>query len=1000
MIALLLAVSICGATGCSDKTSSNEITSSPIDHTGTTGESTPETTETQTVGNDTEAKNTTSDTEADTEPSGTGCAHHNYETTITSPATCTNDGSKIMTCSTCGYSTSEAIPSPGHSFSNKQCTVCLEWQVSEGLSFSLNSDSASYSVSGIGSCSDKILVIPSTYKSLPVTGITSLAFQDNTSIKTVVIPESVTSVGNKAFSGCVSLTTFTVNYEIGALQAAIENAFSSPSFLFNDDYSSIFSLPSAQSKSNSKEDSKDEVPDGIGEWAFSNCSSLTSLTIPNGTKRIADRGFYNCASLANIVIPKSVTSIAGGAFYGTEYYNNRANWTDDALYLDGWLLVCKETVAGAYTIKPGTIGIAEGAVVLCSSLEKITLPDSVMHFGKPSVCDSITSIAVDNNNPVYKSIDGNLYSKDGKTLIQYAIGTQNESFVIPDGVRSIGDYAFDGCTSLTTLTIPDSLESVGDWAFSGCSSISSVYITDIVAWCNIDFYGATSNPCSPYPDAGDTEGSFVKTNLYLNGEMLVDLVIPDSVKDIRNYTFTCCASLKTVVLPDGIKSIGDGAFRRCKFLTDITIPDSVKTIGEWAFMDCTSLTQYIIPSSITDIGEMAFAGWTNLTTIIIPDSVKSIGGGAFMDCTSLTTVIMGNGVKTIGDGAFSRCSALTHITIPDSVTSIGVQAFSSCTSLTTVIIGNGVKSIGESAFVSCHALNNVTIGNGLETIETGAFSDCRSLKTIILPQSLKNIGNSAFYCCSALTAIVIPDSVKSIGDEVFFDCSRLTTVTIGRGVTSIGYRAFHDCVALASITVDENNNSYKSIDGDLYTKDGKTLIYDSPATILPIPEGETTIADNAFVSRTDLTSIVIPDGVTSIGNFAFSGCSALTTIIIPDGVTSIGESAFSSCSALTTIVIPDSVTSIGNNAFAGCSALTTIVIPDGVTSIGAAAFWGCNSLTRVVIPDSVTSIGWSVFGGCRSLSYIYCEADCQPAGWINGWSSGSDATIYWSYKYN
>ena len=210
---------------------------------------------------------------------------------------------------------------------------------------------------------------------------------------------------------------------------------------------------------------------------------------------------------------------------------------------------------------------------------------------------------------------------------------------IPDSVTSIKGSAFKDCTSLTSITIPDGVTSIGWDAFSGCDSLTSVYITDIAAWCNISFGNYASNPLS-YAE-----------NLYLNNELVTDLIIPDSVKSIGDEAFYGCGSLASVTIPDSVTSIGDYAFYDCHSLTSITIPDSVTSIGYWAFYNCKSLASITIPDSVTSIGDYAFYNCTSLTSVTIGKGITSIGKNAFTSCTLLKEVYCKSTFPPTGDSS-------------------------------------------------------------------------------------------------------------------------------------------------------------------------------------------------------------------------------------------------------------------------------------------------------------------------------------------------------------
>ena len=263
------------------------------------------------------------------------------------------------------------------------------------------------------------------------------------------------------------------------------------------------------------------------------------------------------------------------------------------------------------------------------------------------------------------SLDDLTYTTtDGEVTITDCDQAATGEIVIPNTiggnpVSSIGNYAFEDCTALTSMTIPDGVTSIEGSAFLNCNSLTNI-------------------------------------------------TIPDSVTSIGGGAFQNCSSLPSITIPNGVTSIGGGAFQRCSSLTSITIPDKVTSIGAEAFFECIALTSITIPDSVTSIGEYAFYNCTSLTSIMIPDSVTSIDGYAFYECTNLTNITMPDGVTNIGEGAFQNCSSLPSITIPDKVTSIGAEAFQRCSSLTSITIPDKVTSIGAEAFFECTALTSVS----------------------------------------------------------------------------------------------------------------------------------------------------------------------------------------------------------------------------------------------------------------------------------------------------
>lgn len=351
---------------------------------------------------------------------------------------------------------------------------------------------------------------------------------------------------------------------------------------------------------------------------------------------------------------------------------------------------------------------------------------------------------------------------------------------------------------------------------------------------------------------------------------------------------------------------------------ELTLNTKTDTYAVTGIGDCTD-TDIIIPNTymekaVTGIGDFAFESCEKLTSITIPDSVTSIGDSAFRRCTSLTSITIDEdnvAYKSIDGNLYTKDGKTliqyaigkkdTSFVIPNSVTSIEKMAFYYCLNLKSITIGNNVTSIRKHAFRNCENLTSINIPNGVTSIGEFAFENCKKLTNITIPSSITSIENGIFLFCENLTSINIPNNVTSIGYNAFKGCSNLTSITIPCNMTNIGNNSFTDCTRLISITVDEDNIAYKSIDGNLYTKDGKTLIQyaiGKKDTSFVIPNSVTNIASDAFLRCTNLASVTVPSGVISIGVGAFYGCKSLTSVTIPSSVTSIGKSAFYDCKSL------------------------------------------------------------------------------------------------------
>ncbi len=505
-----------------------------------------------------------------------------------------------------------------------------------------------------------------------------------------------------------------------------------------------------------------------------------------------------------------------------------------------------------------------------------------------------------------------------------------KSVSLPDGLTSIGDYAFCRCEGVKSITIPDGVTSIGDAAFEFCYTLESITIP----------YGVTS----------------IGNNAFDDCSRLTSVTLPDSVTSIGGAAFAYCSRLESIIIPDSVKSIEKNTFYRCESLTSITIPDGVTSIGYYCFYGCYSLESIIIPDSVTSIGDNALYSATlilcskgsytyeyaenNSVAYYLIDGTEednTISGmvgtklawkidretrkltinndGVMVSFTSedapwqqykqyILSVEISNGCKNIGDSAFEYCSYLKIVDIPDSVTSIGYRAFYHCDKLTSITIGNSVTSIGEYAFSSCDGLTSVTIPNSVTTIGEYAFYSCDDLTSVTIGNSVTSIGNYAFYSCDSLTSIEMPDGVTSIGDNSFRNCTSLTSITVPDSVIRIGCGAFRGCTSLESITLPfigdcrGGSETERDVFGYIFGYTDDSSYKDS--TVSQCYDYYGTIKYYYYFIPSSLNTVIITDE-TVIPYSAFYNCENIKTITFPDTVTSIGEYAFGGTSGIKTL---------------------------------------------------------------------------------------------------
>lgn len=617
--------------------------------------------------------------------------------------------------------------------------------------FITNSNNKHYLFDYVGN--DTVLTLPDSYKNENYE-LYNDVFRDHSNLKSIIIPDSITSIGDNTFYNCYNLISITIPDSVTTIGA---NAFYGCSSLISVTIPDSVATIGDNAFRNCSGLTNATVSGNIvsiGDNVFRDCSNLKNVTIKNGITAIGKLMFTNCYSLTNVTIPDSVTVIGTSAFYGCSSLTN-------------------------VTIPDGVTTIGVSAFYGCYSLMSVTIPHSVTSIGNTAFkeChnllvvinessldiiqgdinngyvayyavivnpESTNDIIVNVNDYLFYTCDNvnylvryigndsklnlpNSYNGQNYVICQYAFSkcSNLQSIVIPDRVTSIEDNAFAQCSNLTSITIPNSVTSLGKYAFMLCENLKYTYITDIAAWCNIEFDNEYANPL------------FYACNLYLNNKLITDLTIPDTVTVIKDYAFFNATCLKGVKISDSVTSIGNSTFYDC------LVENATMSATAIPYINKTKLKTVTITSGTT-ICERAFLNCSSLQSITFANSVNSINDAAFSGCSSLTNINISDNVTSIGDSAFYGCESLETINIPDSVISIGSYAFCLCTNLTNVIIGADVTSIGMFAFYNCDALTSVIFDDTTTWYCTKSSSEWAA-KDGGLKISVKDVAANASY---------------------------------------------------------------------------------------------------------------------------------------------------------------------------------------------------------------------------------------------------------------
>lgn len=667
----------------------------------------------------------------------------------------------------------------------------------------------------------------------------------------------------------------------------------------------------------------------LGRQSFYNCSAMTSVTIPD-TVTTFGYAFSGCDGLTSITIPHSVTNISSQeAFHGNanleniyvdpanEYYKSEGGLllTKDGKDLlsvprkrttltvpEGVTRIRRYAVGQMYDLASIDLGSVEildqSSIFICAALKDVAIPTTVTNIGAQAFysCTQITNLEVAAENPAYKSVDGMVLTKDGKTLVLSSFA--KESLTIPEGVETLAAYSVAQCNKITELTIPDGVKEIGRSALYGCS-------------------------------------------------MLVDVKIPGSVTNIGNEAFNVCSSLKRIVLPNGLKSIGTYAiFNNRNVLDTIFIPPSLESFGANSLGSVAAvLTVYYnvdddegrVQSLIEGAGYAGEATYVPIEGIPGEPVAVTFDAAGGICAEETRTIGLGNTLGTLPDATREGWMFAGWYSEPD---------------------GAG-EPILKSAVVmepfTCHAYwieeDGIDWKYRVSHGEAEIYNDgsnaaipADTAGAIVIPPVIDGypvtkIGYNAFHNCKAITSVTIPFGVTTIGVSAFYGCNGLAEIHLPRTVSSIHAESFCFANNIASITVDPANATYKSIDGVVYTKDGKKLVTVPCAkTEITIPDAVEEIGSEAF-RYTAIPVVTLPESVSKVDQLAFYD-SGIVQITISGGVTDIAMEALYSADSLVNVTIQpgEEPVTIGERAFKNNYNLESISIPTNVASIGADAF--------------------------------------------------------------
>lgn len=902
----------------------------------------------------------------------------------------------------------------------ERCVVLNSVIIPEGVKKIGNKAFAQCGEEAIDGYNFKSVTLPSTIQS-----IGEYAFSNCSSLKTINLPEGLTSIEKGAFSFCYSLESVRLPNTLKEISTSIfgqcrglkevqlpENLTSIPDGMFASCYSlSQIKIP--------------ETVQSIGKTAFLGCT-LKVIEFPKELKEIGERAFEDCINLVKLELPDNLKILGNGAFKNCS------------------LLTSVKIPNGVTSIS--------GTFEKCTSLKEVFLPSNLVYLGDRTFAGCLNLIKVEIPETVEEL---------GVNAFLECSGLEN--LELSENITKIGAGAFTGCKGILEFTLPDGLTEISDNLFSGCK-FSSIQLPNKITRIGSAAFANCSNLVELTIPSGVTE---LGNNAFYKCNSLVQIVLPETITKIGYAAFSECTELNTIDLPDGIEEIENLTFNNCTGLKNVFLPEKLVSIGYEAFLKCSSLQNIVLPKTLKRIDEQAFKK-SGILELYIPDSISEIDtyclfeycavhnlhlpsnlneiGWRMFANSGIVNVSIPENVTVITAEAFNAALQLVHVDLPENLKSLEREAFGYCTKLTEVCFhGNAPQEIAGDSFLNVDAtvyypLENeswteekrqnyggnltwvacepelmpkpsVEVGDPIvlpkdegiiyevdDSTETAKVKIC-SIDTegvITIAENIEGypvteIAEGAFENCDLITALILPESLACIDKKAFAKCEGLNVIRFQGEAPKISENAFAG--VNAAVHYPEQKSSWteemrKDYGGKLIwygygkseqiPKPGDSGTYkstDSNTVMTYTIDAKTGEAEILSCNKNAEGTIVIPSNIggypiTKIKDYAFQQ-SDIENVELSEGIKTLGEGVFYFCKKIKSVKLPEkSLTEIADGAFYGCSNLTEIYIPDSVIRIGISAFARCTALNQVRMPKVLEILDLQAFSYCKSLEKI------------------------------